>query len=67
MEDTKLITPKELFLLMNKDGGGKIGLMKVYELVRKKDFPSLKIGGRYFILENKLDEWFNKQADKFWS
>jgi hypothetical protein len=66
MNDTKLITPKELFSLMNKDNPGNIGLMKVYELVRRKDFPALKIGGRYFVLENKLDEWFNKQAEKFW-
>jgi len=42
MNDTKLITPKELFSLMNKDNPGNIGLMKVYELVRRKDFPALK-------------------------
>lgn len=41
MNDTKLITPKELFSLMNKDNPGNIGLMKVYELVRRKDFPAL--------------------------
>ena len=35
-------------------------------MVRRKDFPALKIGKRFYIIENKVDEWLNKQAEKFW-
>lgn len=66
MEDTKLITPKEFYNLVNRNEPGKIGMVRIYELVHRKDFPALKIGGRYYILANKIDEWFNKQSEKFW-
>jgi excisionase family DNA binding protein len=61
-----LVTPKKFYELINKDNEIIIGIDKIYELVRRKDFPALKIGGRYYILENKVDEWFSKQAEKFW-
>lgn len=63
--ENKLITPRELYEYLNKDKE-ILGLEKIYKLVKRKDFPSLKIGGRYFIIENKIDEWFSKQSEKFW-
>lgn len=61
----KLITPKELYNYFN-NGESIIGINTVYKLVRRKDFPSLKMGNRFYIIENKVDEWLNKQSEKFW-
>lgn len=66
MLQNDLVTPKAFYDIVNKNGTVIIGLDKIYSLVRLKGFPALKIGGRYYILINKVDEWFNKQADKFW-
>lgn len=64
----KLTTPKEFYeyLNTNKDNKHKIGISMIYKLVRRKDFPALKIGGRYYIIENKIDDWLLKQSEKFW-
>lgn len=62
----KLITPKELYEYLNKGDREVIGRQKVYQLVKRKDFPALKIGGKFYIIEQKVDEWLNKQSEKFW-
>jgi excisionase family DNA binding protein len=36
-----------------------IGMNKAYELVNKEDFPKVRIGNRYIILRNKLEEWLD--------
>ena len=64
--ENKLITPQELYKYLNKDRREVVGIHAAYKLVRRKDFLALKIGGRFYIIENKVDEWFNKQAEKFW-
>lgn len=61
-----LITPKEFYKYLCKNGKCTIGINTVYKMVRRKDFPALKIGKRFYIIENKVDEWLNKQAEKFW-
>lgn len=61
-----LITPKEFYKYLCKNGKGTIGINTVYRMIRRKDFPALKIGKRFYIIENKIDEWLNKQAEKFW-
>jgi len=61
-----LITPQKLYEYLNKDKKEIIGIHAVRALAKRKDFPALKIGGKYYIIENKVDEWFNKQAEKFW-
>jgi excisionase family DNA binding protein len=33
-----------------------------YTLVRRRDFPSVKIGGQYRIMGSKLEEWLEKQS-----
>lgn len=33
-----------------------------YALVRRRDFPSVKIGGQYRIIEDKLNDWLEKQS-----
>ncbi len=41
-----------------------IGEQKFRELCRSKNknFPNIKINSRYFIITNKLDEWFMENA-----
>lgn len=36
-----------------------IGMNKAYELVNKEDFPKVRIGNRYIILRNRLEEWLD--------
>lgn len=35
----------------------------MYELINRKDFPTLKIGGRRLISRELLAEWVRVQAD----
>ena len=41
-----------------------IGICTAYEIVHKKDFPSLKVGKQWFIIKEKLPEWVEKQTRK---
>jgi excisionase family DNA binding protein len=38
-----------------------IGRDTAYNLVRRKDFPSIKLGREYRILADELPEWLHKQ------
>jgi len=38
-----------------------IGKDTAYNLVRRKDFPSVKIGREYRIIKDKLSDWLLKQ------
>lgn len=38
-----------------------IGKDTAYSLVKRKDFPSIKLGREYRIFEDKLTEWLIKQ------
>ena len=35
-----------------------------YALVRRRDFPSLKVGGQFRIDSTKLSEWIEKESKK---
>lgn len=35
-----------------------------YNLVRKKDFPSFKIGGKYYINKDKIPDWISREEKK---
>ena len=39
----------------------RTGRDKTYALMHSKGFPSIKIGGRYFVEEEALVEWLKKQ------
>lgn len=52
----KIITPKEVGKYL------QIANIKLYELMRRKDFPSFKLGGSYFVLEDKFVEWMDQQT-----
>ena len=53
-----LLTVKELQELL------KIGRDKAYSLMHAKSFPSMKIGRRYFVHEQALQEWLVKNCHK---
>lgn len=57
-DKAELITCKEASRLY------PIGEQKFRVLCRStnKNFPSIKVGCRYYIVKNKLDEWFIKNA-----
>ena len=49
------ITVKQLYEKLNAEHQGLIGINTVYDLVKRKDFPSVRIGNRFLIIEDKVD------------
>lgn len=41
-----------------------IGLAHAYEIVRRRDFPTITLGSRIIVPRDKFMEWINAQADK---
>lgn len=39
-----------------------ISISSSYELMREKDFPSLKIGSRLLVPKEKFSEWIDKKS-----
>ena len=48
------ITVKQLYEKLNTQHPGLIGINAVYELVKRKDFPSVRIGNKFLIIEDKV-------------
>lgn len=42
----------------------KIGRDTAYALMHAKGFPSIKIGGRYYVAREALDKWLDQYAYK---
>lgn len=42
----------------------KCGSRTIYNLVHSKTFPSIKIGRKYFVEKNALENWLNKSKGK---
>lgn len=53
-------------LLTAKDIQKKLGVSRdrAYGLLHAKGFPSMKLGGRYYVDEQKLKEFIDKYAHK---
>ena len=58
----KYITVKQLHQKLNSEHPGLIGINAVYELVKRKDFPSVRCGRKFLIIEDKVDAWFEKKT-----
>jgi excisionase family DNA binding protein len=56
MQKTNYLTPKDL------SDRFKIKKQKSYELFHREDFPSIRIGRKLLVREDKLEEWENSQA-----
>ena len=55
---SKLLTPAQLREYLH------VGNNKLYELLRRKDFPSFQIGSRFYVVEDDLNEWMTAQCKK---
>lgn len=53
-----LLTVKELQDIL------KIGRDKAYALMHAKAFPAIKIGGRYYVSQDALNNWLKQYAYK---
>lgn len=62
--DYVLISPRQLYNRINSELDEPIGLSTIYKLVKQKDFPSVKIGGRFFVIEDKVSEWLQSLTGK---
>lgn len=60
----QLMSVSEFIKCFNESVSDSIGANKLYALVREKGFPSIKIGGRYYILADKVSEWLESQNYK---
>ncbi|XZM33061.1 helix-turn-helix domain-containing protein [Clostridium perfringens] len=57
MDDNPVLTPRETIKIL------KCGRNTMYnDLLKRKDFPSFKIGSKYYISRVKLEEWIEKQC-----
>lgn len=56
------ITVKQLYEKLNRQHPGLIGINSVYGIVKRKDFPSVRIGNKFLIIEDKVDAWFEKKT-----
>lgn len=58
MELPNIITPKELMAYL------RCSKTTAYDLCRRKDFPSFRVGKVYYIQADKLEAWFDKESAK---
>ena len=56
-----LLTPKEVGEYLH------IGSHKLYALMKQKNFPSFKLGGRYFVREDRLVDWMDMKEKKLFT
>ena len=42
----------------------RIGRDKAYALMHASGFPAIKIGGRYYVLEEEVDKWLERYKYK---
>ncbi|MBQ6382080.1 MAG: helix-turn-helix domain-containing protein [Clostridia bacterium] len=55
-----IMSVQEFAELMTKNV--PMGQNKIYAMVREPGFPSIKIGSRYYVLTDKVNEWLEKKA-----
>lgn len=53
-----MYTTKDLQVIL------KCGSRTIYNLVHSKTFPSIKIGRKYFVEKNALENWLSKSKGK---
>ena len=58
MEKIQMISVKEISEVLG------IGLNQAYDLVKRDDFPSFKVGQKYLVPANKFMDWLDAQCRK---
>ena len=66
MNDISLISPKQLYKLLNESLDTPIGINAVYALMKRKDFLAMRIGGRLYAIESEIRPWLMAQIKKTW-
>ncbi len=59
-----LISPKQFYDRINQTLDEPIGISSVYKMVKQSGFPSVKIGGRFFVIEDRIPEWLQSMSGK---
>ena len=59
-----LISPRQFYSRINQHLDEPIGLNTVYSMIKQAGFPSVKIGGRFFVIENQVGDWLLKLSGK---
>ena len=51
-------------MITAKDTAKYLGISnnKLYALLKCRDFPSVKIGSRYYVIQDKLADWLEKKS-----
>ncbi|MBR6525600.1 MAG: helix-turn-helix domain-containing protein [Clostridia bacterium] len=57
-----LISPHQFYEEINRTLNTPIGIHKVYDLVKRKDFPSVRIGRKFYIIQEEIKNWLEKQT-----
>ncbi|MBV4441518.1 helix-turn-helix domain-containing protein [Clostridium tyrobutyricum] len=57
-DPTKIMTVRQFY------DSTPFGLEKIYQLCHRKDFPSLKVGKKYYILRDEVMNWFRNHTDE---
>ena len=47
--------------MLNESLDCPIGINRVYSLIHKRGFPSIKIGGKYYVFKDRVEGWFLSQ------
>jgi hypothetical protein len=61
LSELNLISPKQLYNMLNESLDCPIGINRVYSLIHKRGFPSIKIGGKYYVFKDRVEGWFLSQ------
>lgn len=65
-DDVSQTTKETTMLLSTKDLQAKLKISRdrAYALMRASAFPSIKLGGRYYVAENEVEDWLKRYAYK---
>ena len=58
----ELLSVNDFVRRLNENTSRPIGRNMVYEMIQEPGFPSVKIGCRWFVLAEKVNEWLENQA-----
>lgn len=60
------ISPKDLYNKLNASHPGLVGINKIYKWCKQKDFPAVKLGGKFLILEQSALDWIQKKVTYYY-
>lgn len=58
----ELLSVNDFMQRLNENSSRPIGKNMVYSMLGEPDFPAMRIGSRWFVLGDKINEWLNKKA-----